>query len=93
MSDLPLCGYGWEGFGCGKPIESAADLYRCADCKTPFHHYCLVKHFGDGVPREIEGMGKVTKYKMIHDFGIEMGWLVAEILKRDEEIKRLKESP
>ena len=87
--DLPLCGNGWTGFGCGKPIERVADLFRCADCKVPFHHYCLVVHFADGKPREVEGFGKVERHKTSHAFALEMAFLVSEILKRDEQIASL----
>ena len=88
--DLPLCGNGWKGFGCGKPIERVPDLFRCADCKAPFHHYCLVKHFGDGKAREVEGFGKVSEHKMHHAFAMEMAFLVSEILKRDDTISHLE---
>lgn len=90
--DLPLCGNGWHGFGCGKPIESVRELFRCADCKVPFHHYCLIAHFADGKPREVQGFGKVAPHKTAHAFGIEMGWLVSEILKRDQIIDELRRS-
>jgi hypothetical protein len=91
--ELPLCGHGLSGFGCGKPIERIADLFRCADCKVPFHHWCLVNHFADGVPREVEGYGKVTRQKTGHAFALETAFLVTEILKRNEEIAALKNSP
>lgn len=87
---LPLCGNGWTGFGCGKQIESVRELFRCADCRAPFHHYCLVKHFADGKPREVEGFGKVTEYKTGHAFALEMAFLVGEILKRDQRIEELR---
>lgn len=87
---LPLCGNGWDGFGCGKPIERVSDLFRCADCRVPFHHRCLIDHFADGRPREVEGHGKVTRHKTAHAFALEMAFLVSEILKRDDEIARLK---
>ena len=31
--------------GCGKPIELATDIYRCTDCKAPFHRGCAQVHF------------------------------------------------
>ncbi len=32
--------------GCGKPIETCAEVYRCTDCTVPFHRECAVRHFG-----------------------------------------------
>lgn len=89
--DLPLCGHGWKGFGCGKPIERVSDLFRCADCKAPFHHWCLVDHFADGVPREVEGHGKVSRHKTPHAFALETAFLVSELLKRDAKVERVRE--
>ena len=79
MITLPLCGYGVKGFGCGKAIERVDDLFRCADCKAPFHHYCLVAHFADGKPHEVDGHGKVTEHKMAHAFAFEIAYLVREV--------------
>lgn len=90
LSKLPLCGHGLKGFGCGKPIERVEDLFRCVDCKMPFHQICCVMHFGDGRPHEVEGRGKVTEHRMSHAFAFETAYLVGEVLKRDAEIERLK---
>lgn len=30
--------------GCGQPIMTCAEVYRCVDCQTPFHKDCLHKH-------------------------------------------------
>lgn len=32
--------------GCGERIETCAEVFRCTDCRTPFHHACALKHFG-----------------------------------------------
>ena len=32
--------------GCGKPIYTCNEVYRCTECHTPFHHECAVQHFG-----------------------------------------------
>lgn len=52
MTGLPICG-GSErvvqfGVGCGQPIVSIDDLYRCATCSIPMHVDCLRRHFGPG---------------------------------------------
>lgn len=36
--------------GCGKPITSPEDVYRCTDCEVPFHRECAVKHFATDTP-------------------------------------------
>lgn len=58
---LPICG-GSErvvkfGVGCGKPIGSLDELYRCATCNVPMHVGCLRRHFGPGdgpLPTRVE---------------------------------------
>lgn len=30
--------------GCGKPILTCAEVYRCVNCQTPFHKDCLHRH-------------------------------------------------
>jgi len=42
--------------GCGKPIESDAEVYRCTDCTTPFHRVCAIQHFAaaDAAPVEVD---------------------------------------
>jgi hypothetical protein len=35
-----------EAGGCGQPITSVEQLYRCADCGVPFHRQCIKLHFG-----------------------------------------------
>lgn len=32
--------------GCGKPIHTCAEVYRCTDCGVPFHRECAKRHFG-----------------------------------------------
>lgn len=39
------CGGGWKDVGCGEPLPYLNEIYRCADCDTPFHKHCLLKHF------------------------------------------------
>ena len=34
-----------ERLGCGKPIYTCAEVYRCTDCMTPFHRDCARRHF------------------------------------------------
>jgi hypothetical protein len=45
-----VCGYNTilpaERVGCGEPMHTCAEVYRCTDCGTPFHRSCAVKHFG-----------------------------------------------
>ena len=36
--------------GCGEPIYTCAEVYRCTDCGVPFHRECAIKHFGDHMP-------------------------------------------
>lgn len=31
--------------GCGLPILTITELYRCTDCDIPFHKNCAKKHF------------------------------------------------
>jgi hypothetical protein len=50
---VEICGRNASGLdsdlvGCGKRIVLVEDLFRCADCKVPFHLECMRKHFGDG---------------------------------------------
>lgn len=33
--------------GCGKPIESQSDVYRCTHCGVPFHRDCAEIHFAE----------------------------------------------
>jgi hypothetical protein len=35
-----------DRLGCGQRIETCIEVYRCADCETPFHKDCIRKHFG-----------------------------------------------
>ena len=44
------CGDG--GVGCREPIATVAELYRCADCKTPMHRECLRLHFRNAQAEE-----------------------------------------
>lgn len=32
--------------GCGAPIVSCAEVFRCVDCSIPFHVECCIRHFG-----------------------------------------------
>ena len=32
--------------GCGNPIMTCVEVYRCTDCQTPFHRICAKRHFG-----------------------------------------------
>lgn len=38
--------------GCGKRITSVEELYRCAECSTPFHQNCIKRHFGWHTPNK-----------------------------------------
>ncbi len=64
---LPVCAICGENpllppgrVGCGQPIFTCAEVYRCTECQTPFHRECAIRHFGDpeapeyqpGVPSE-----------------------------------------
>jgi hypothetical protein len=40
-------GFKPERIGCGKRIDACAEVFRCTDCRVPFHHACAVKHFAD----------------------------------------------
>ena len=31
--------------GCGQPIETWDEVYRCTHCDVPFHKECANKHF------------------------------------------------
>ena len=31
--------------GCGKPITTCAEVYRCVECAVPFHRDCAKQHF------------------------------------------------
>lgn len=33
--------------GCGDPIYTCAEVYRCTECGVPFHRACADRHFGD----------------------------------------------
>lgn len=38
-------GHPAEAVGCGKLIDTEAEVYRCTDCGVPFHRVCAVLHF------------------------------------------------
>jgi hypothetical protein len=40
--------------GCGKPIQSAAEVFRCADCGVPFHRQCAIRHFETDTPENAD---------------------------------------
>jgi hypothetical protein len=40
-------GFAPERIGCGKRVETCEEVYRCTDCRVPFHRECAVRHFGD----------------------------------------------
>jgi hypothetical protein len=51
----PICGENTgpvdaDLVGCGRPIESLADVYRCTDCGVPFHRICAIRHFATDTP-------------------------------------------
>jgi hypothetical protein len=33
--------------GCGEPILTCAEVFRCTECAVPFHRTCADKHFGE----------------------------------------------
>lgn len=35
-----------ERMGCGEPIDTCAEVYRCTECSVPFHKKCAERHFG-----------------------------------------------
>jgi len=34
-----------DSTGCGEPIETVVEVYRCTECRIPFHHSCAIRHF------------------------------------------------
>lgn len=38
--------------GCGEPIYTCAEVYRCTDCNVPFHKDCAVRHFTQVLTQE-----------------------------------------
>lgn len=52
MPPSETCGHDPTGtfpdgrLGCGQPIETCAEVYRCTDCTVPFHRECAAAHFG-----------------------------------------------
>lgn len=42
--------------GCGKPIMTAAEIYRCTDCDVPFHKACAIKHFATDTPENAQAV-------------------------------------
>ncbi len=43
--------------GCGQPIYTCAEVYRCTDCGVPFHRDCALRHFGTHVPHNVDVTG------------------------------------
>ena len=39
-----------ERVGCGLPIGTCAEVYRCTDCSVPFHRDCANAHFRTSPP-------------------------------------------
>lgn len=60
-----------ERMGCGQPIATCAEVYRCTECSVPFHKRCAEKHFGksaedrqaiiDGLTKAIVTAGMLIK--------------------------------
>jgi hypothetical protein len=55
VKQLPVCGENptpvdADLVGCGNPIESQEDVFRCTDCGVPFHRACAVRHFETDTP-------------------------------------------
>ena len=54
MPPSAICGHDPTGtfpdgrIGCGQPIETCAEVYRCTDCTVPFHRRCAEGHFSKG---------------------------------------------
>jgi len=40
--------------GCGKPIATPAEVYRCTDCGIPFHRECAKRHFATDTPENAQ---------------------------------------
>lgn len=40
--------------GCGLPIKTCAEVYRCTDCDVPFHKECAKKHFAEQPAKGLE---------------------------------------
>lgn len=51
MPPSAICGHDPTGtfpdgrIGCGRPIETCAEIYRCTECTVPFHRKCAEVHF------------------------------------------------
>jgi len=52
-----------ERLGCGRPIATCAEVYRCVDCSTPFHISCIKAHFAS----EVTGVGSCSEADRLRD--------------------------
>lgn len=67
-----------DAAGCGKPIYTCAEVYRCTHCKIPFHRDCALKHFSEHGPA-----GTITRVsERMRNAALELA-LIAEIGPRD----------
>ena len=59
-SGVAVCGYQTaipvdaDLIGCGKPIATHAEVYRCTDCSIPFHRECAKRHFETDTPENAQ---------------------------------------
>lgn len=70
MPPSETCGHDPTGtfpdgrLGCGQPIETCAEVYRCTDCTVPFHRQCAQGHFGDAKRNYVELAMRHEKLKL-----------------------------
>ena len=75
MPPSAICGHDPTGtfpdgrLGCGQPIETCAEVYRCTDCTVPFHRQCADAHFGSAKNNYIDLA--MRHEKAVADFAIE----------------------
>ena len=58
-----------ERVGCGLPIGTCAEVYRCTDCSVPFHRDCANAHFRtSGDPSgSAEAMARALEWAWVID--------------------------
>jgi hypothetical protein len=62
-----------ERMGCGEPIATCAEVYRCTECSVPFHKKCAEKHFGksavdrQAIINDVFGVLAKIQAALVHD--------------------------
>lgn len=50
-----------EFVGCGQPIGTIEELYRCTHCSVPFHRDCAEHHFKDSTVLTLQMVEEIER--------------------------------